>query len=204
MYLCMIPFGDGCMILTHTCMYIFSFDDHITSHAEYDQMKEIRQSAIQHAAAAVAVGPTTTATFGIILGTLGRQGNPAIVQRIQRVLHRAGVRHFVLLLSEITPAKLQLLKVNCWVQVACPRLSVDWGHCLSSSSTPVLSPYELFVCLEETVWRDSYPMDYYSASGGPWTNYYDTNKDRQLKREQPPQSSADVSTSPKDDEDDTV
>ena len=152
-------------------------------------MDGLRQSAIQRA--------TQCRTFGIILGTLGRQGNPAIVQRIIQALQTAPLlaatggdddkmrrrRHFVLLLSEITPAKLQLLSAStdCWVQVACPRLSVDWGHCLSSQ--PVLSPYELFVCLEQTPWRESYPMDYYSATGGPWTNYYESNKEWQLLRQ---------------------
>jgi hypothetical protein len=46
-----------------------------------------------------------------------------------------------------------------------------------------LSPYELFVCLESTPWQDNYPMDYYSTSGGPWSNYHPDNKHRQW---QPP------------------
>lgn len=145
-------------------------------------MATLRLAAIEAA--------TTAETFGIILGTLGRQGNPAIVQRLQNVLRKAGRRHFVLLLSEITPAKLQLFatNTNAWVQVACPRLSVDWGHLLGSNVAgkppiPVLSPYELFVCLEpSTPWRENYPMDYYSTNGGPWSNYYETNKDRQWQK----------------------
>lgn len=144
---------------------------------DHDQMKELRSDAIARAAA--------SQTFGIILGTLGRQGNPAIVQRILTALAKAGKRQFVVLLSEVTPTKLALLSsasssVDCWVQVACPRLSVDWGHCLSSEKLPVLSPYELFVCLQETDWKDSYPMDYYSNTGGPWSNYYEANKERQM------------------------
>ena len=97
-----------------------------------------------------------------------------------------------MLLSEITPAKLQLFDgnnsnnnhscsgstVDAWVQVACPRLSVDWGHYLSSK--PVLTPYELSVCLEETKWQEDYPMDFYSVEGGPWSNYHPENKQRHL------------------------
>ena len=137
-------------------------------------MHQLRQSAIRRARG--------SQTFGVILGTLGRQGNPAIVQRLREALRRAGKRHFLLLLSEITPAKLQLLDgtVDCWVQVACPRLSVDWGHHLSASGKPVLSPYELMVCLDETEYRDAYPMDYYSQTGGPWSNYHAENRERQL------------------------
>lgn len=139
---------------------------------EHEEMKKLRHAAIQQACGA--------RTFGIILGTLGRQGNPAIVKRIRNTLSRHGKRHFLMLLSEITPAKLQLFhgQIDAWVQVACPRLSVDWGHYLCDK--PVLSPYELFVCLEETEWRSVYPMDYYSIAGGPWANYFENNKDRQI------------------------
>ncbi len=43
-----------------------------------------------------------------------------------------------------------------------------------------LNPYEAFVCLEETEWRENYPMDYYSQAGGPWSNYHDETKNREL------------------------
>jgi 2-(3-amino-3-carboxypropyl)histidine synthase len=159
----------------------------------FDEMKQLRHDAIQYAS-------THATVFGIILGTLGRQGNPAIVQRIQKAVQLAKRKHFVVLLSEITPQKLQLLSssfqndsesVLCWVQVACPRLSVDWGHSFQSDGingetgkeqpTILLNPYELFVCLEQAEWQsDTYPMDYYSNSGGPWTNYHGSNKDRKI------------------------
>lgn len=45
--------------------------------------------------------------FGIILGTLGRQGNPAILNRLEAKLKAAGKQYFVLLLSEIFPKKVQ-------------------------------------------------------------------------------------------------
>ena len=137
---------------------------------DHGAMHGLRQSAIQAAG--------TAKTFGILMGTLGRQGNPAIVQRIRGALNQRGKRHFLMLVSEITPAKLKLFgnKVDAWIQVACPRLSVDWGHYLSSK--PVLSPYELFVTLEETAWKEEYPMDFYSHAGGQWSNYYEENKER--------------------------
>jgi 2-(3-amino-3-carboxypropyl)histidine synthase len=118
-------------------------------------------------------------TFGIIMGTLGRQGNPAIVQRLCQVLRKHEKSYFVMLVSEITPVKLKLLpSIHVWVQVACPRLSVDWGQFLSDK--PVLNPYELFVAMGEEEWKEVYPMDYYSQAGGPWTNYYETNRERRM------------------------
>lgn len=140
---------------------------------EHEKMKELRLAAIQKAKSAK--------VFGILLGTLGRQGNPAILSKIQEKLKGKGRRYFIMLVSEITPAKLALLesKIDAWVQIACPRLSVDWGHHLSTNR-PVLNPYELFVCLEEIAFRKNYPMDYYSNAGGPWSNYHEANKERQV------------------------
>ena len=159
---------------------------HITTFYRYDPYgKTLTEESYDHAAMhtlrrQAAHQAKTAQTFGIILGTLGRQGNPAIVQQIQTSLRRHQKRSFLMLLSEITPDKLQLFgnKVDAWVQVACPRLSVDWGHYLSSK--PVLTPYELSVCLEETEWQEVYPMDFYSLEGGPWSNYHADNKHRQL------------------------
>ena len=109
--------------------------------------------------------------FGVILGTLGRQGNPTILLRLRALLQARGKNCFVLLLSEITPAKLALFagRVEAWIQVACPRLSIDWGHAFD---VPLLSPYEAEVALSETAWRARYPMDYYASGSGPWTNLH--------------------------------
>jgi 2-(3-amino-3-carboxypropyl)histidine synthase len=52
---------------------------------------------------------------------------------------------------------------NRWVQVACPRLSIDWGYAFER---PLLSPYEAEVALKEVEWQSVYPMDYYSKDGG--------------------------------------
>jgi len=138
----------------------------------HEQLHTLRQTAITNAKSAT--------TFGIVLGTLGRQGNPAILQRIKNLLKLHNRKSFVLLLSEISPAKLSLFSntVDAWIQVACPRLSVDWGHYFPNN-VPILSPYELFVCLDDsTTYQDPYPMDFYSNQGGPWSNYYENNKER--------------------------
>ena len=127
-----------------------------------EQMKAIRLAAIDAA--------RTAPRWGIILGTLGRQGNPAIVGHLRKALRREGRRCVLVLLSEVFPAKLALFRdVDAWVQVACPRLSIDWG---SAFDKPLLSPYEALVALEKTAWRQVYPMDFYAAGSGPWTNYH--------------------------------
>lgn len=106
--------------------------------------------------------------FGLILGTLGRQGSPKVLNNLKDILAKHGKEYVVVLLSEIFPDKLSLFnKIDAWVQVACPRLSIDWG---TAFDKPLLTPYELAVALKHTEWCEPYPMDYYSySSKGPWT-----------------------------------
>ncbi|OQR95446.1 diphthamide biosynthesis protein 1 [Thraustotheca clavata] len=133
---------------------------------DINQMVTIRKNAIETAKSAK--------TFGVILGTLGRQGSTVILDHITSILQQHGKKHFTLLLSEIFPDKLTKFKeVDAWIQIACPRLSIDWGYAFSK---PLLSPYEAEVCLNETPWKDAYPMDFYAKGSGKWTNYYKEDK----------------------------
>jgi 2-(3-amino-3-carboxypropyl)histidine synthase len=109
--------------------------------------------------------------WGLILGTLGRQGNPHTHRQIEE-LCKASQRQVVrVALSEIFPGKLAMMgDVEAWVQVACPRLSIDWGYAFPK---PLLSPYEALVALgEDDPWMSgevsagtSYPMNYYAREG---------------------------------------
>lgn len=163
---------ESCMIANPQVKRFLRYDPYskILTDEVYDHgmMHGLRQDAIQKA-----VGGSK---FGIILGTLGRQGNPAILQRVRELLAKHKKKSIVMLLSEISPQKLSLLpQLDVWVQIACPRLSVDWGHYFA---VPVLSPYELHVALEECEFMPTYPMDFYSTDGGPWSNYHKDTKDR--------------------------
>ncbi|XP_075449193.1 2-(3-amino-3-carboxypropyl)histidine synthase subunit 1 [Ascaphus truei] len=64
--------------------------------------------------------------------------------------------------------------ISRWVQVACPRLSIDWG---TAFSRPLLTPYEASVALRDAEWQKIYPMDFYaSQSLGPWTVNHETHR----------------------------
>ena len=125
-------------------------------------MKRLRNESIQKARKAK--------KWGVILGTLGRQGSPAILKHVESVLKQRNMPYFVILMSEIFPERLKRFgkEVDAWIQIACPRLSIDWGHHFSK---PLLSAYEFEVTMKESEWRERYPMDYYSRKGGKWSNY---------------------------------
>ncbi|CAL9730003.1 2-(3-amino-3-carboxypropyl)histidine synthase subunit 1 [Monosporozyma unispora] len=103
--------------------------------------------------------------FGLILGALGRQGNVSTVDRMERNLLAAGKTVVKIILSEIFPQKLSMFdEIDAFVQVACPRLSIDWGYAFNK---PLLTPYEANVLMGKDVMfnEDYYPMDYYETNG---------------------------------------
>jgi len=120
--------------------------------------------------------------FGLILGTLGRQGNPGILSRLEKKLIENNKEYFILLLSEISPQRLAKFKdhVDAWIQIACPRLSIDWGT--GFEHAPLLNPYEAEVALGYIPWQDTYPMDYYARGSGSWTNYYKESKTNETSK----------------------
>ena len=71
----------------------------------------------------------------------------------------------------LTEEKLALMdeKVDAWIQIACPRLSIDWGMAFSK---PLLTPFEASVALgnAKLAVDSEYPMDFYAnQSLGEWT-----------------------------------
>lgn len=137
------------------------YSKHLTIEGyDTDRMRATRWKAIEAA--------RTARMWGVVLGTLGRQGSPEVFQRIRVLLEAAGRKAVPFLMAELLPAKLRAVPtIEAWVQVACPRLSIDWGE---ECDKPLLTPYELEVALGWASWQAVYPMDYYSADGGSWTS----------------------------------
>lgn len=51
-------------------------------------------------------------------------------------------------------------------------------------STPLLTPYEVLVALDQIQFNDKrYPMDYYAYSSlGPWTNNHETHRPKKKQK----------------------
>lgn len=175
----LIYLGDGrfhleAAMIANPTLQAYKYDPYekkfTEEHYDHVEMRKNRKRAIDQA--------TTAKRFGLILGTLGRQGSPKVMKHLEERLAAHGKKTSLILLSEIFPAKLALFKdIDAFVQVACPRLSIDWG---TAFEKPVLTPYELSVVLGDAQWQitteskvvedESYPMDYYaSKSLGYWT-----------------------------------
>ncbi|GAB4855290.1 hypothetical protein Ancab_023910 [Ancistrocladus abbreviatus] len=165
---------------------------------EYDHkgMKNVRMNAILKAREAK--------NWGIVLGTLGRQGNPRILDRLGKKMREKGLSWTVVLMSEISPARIALFEdsIDAWIQIACPRLSIDWGEAFAK---PLLNPFEAEIALgfilgwwerkDGVCFRDGnscgcdkgeyvidngteYAMDYYAQDGGEWNSCYSRRQSR--------------------------
>ncbi|VDB90155.1 unnamed protein product [Peniophora sp. CBMAI 1063] len=146
----------------------------------HQEMRSIRNDAVQIARKSidslVSASTEESPLWGVILGTLGRQGSFKQLQAITKQLasSRTSIPYMPILLSELSPAKLALFNphISTFVQTSCPRLSIDWGYAFER---PLLTPYETAVAVGKAVgWMDesgeskgTYPMDFYSA-GTPW------------------------------------
>ncbi|RDB23151.1 Diphthamide biosynthesis protein 1 [Hypsizygus marmoreus] len=199
----LIYLGDGrfhleSIMIANPSVPAFRYDPYSKklTRERYDhrEMQTIRDDAVQTARKSIHAlarePPGTDALegdpaplWGVILGTLGRQGNFKQLQAITHQLEasKVPIPYIQILLSELSPAKLALFNphISTFIQTACPRLSIDWGYAFDR---PLLSPYETAVAVGKTVgWMDNaqdedqrrkpgtgtYPMDFYEA-GSPW------------------------------------
>ncbi|TFK92203.1 Diphthamide synthesis [Polyporus arcularius HHB13444] len=159
---------------------------------DHVEMRTVRDQAVQTARRSITSHPSPSSTslssseppmWGVILGTLGRQGSFKQLRAITQQLAQAStpIPYMPILLSELSPAKLALFNqhIAAFVQTSCPRLSIDWGYAFER---PLLSPYETAVAVGKAAgWMAGgegdakerakkggvYPMDFYSA-GSPW------------------------------------
>ena len=141
----------------------------IMTRERYDQsgMRRVRRQMVERSRDA--------STWGLVLGTLGRQGNPAVAQKLRHLLVKAGKDLVTVLISELSPQKLALMDdIDAWVQVACPRLSIDWGE---GFQKPTLTPYEAMVALGAAPawWTRRMKQDDGAAGAGVMTDKDEEN-----------------------------
>jgi len=78
--------------------------------------------------------------FGILVSTKPGQQNIGLAEEIKKKIEKTGRTAFVLALDEIKPEKLIGIKVDCWVNTACPRIAIENR---TQFKEPVLNPSEL-------------------------------------------------------------
>lgn len=171
LFICDGRFHLEALMIANPTVKAFRYDPYSRkiTHESYafDEMYEQRWSAIKKAADVMKSG----GTVGFILGTLGRQGNERVFDNLVSRLQDHTTSNFIkVLMPEVLQDHLEAFEqVDAWVQVACPRLSIDWG---SFFQKPLLNPYEFAMSIkylngqitesQRTTSNKSYPMDFYA------------------------------------------
>lgn len=149
--------------------YTKRFVRELYDHAEMRQMRGEAVRLAQQSVGALDLDPETTIAaqqnldkagaeagrvvasgWGVVLGTLGRQGSTRVLESLRTSLaeHSPPIPDVPILLSELSPQKLGLFgeHLAAFIQSSCPRLSIDWG---SAFAKPLLSPYEAAVSVKK-------------------------------------------------------
>ena len=107
------------------------------------------------------------------LSVLFQVANSFLAYDLQDQLIEAKKKVIVVNHDQVDPNLINSMSehVDAWVQIACPRLSIDWGE---GFTKPLLTPYEMMVALKLADWHQTqYPMDFYANDSlGDWTPYH--------------------------------
>jgi 2-(3-amino-3-carboxypropyl)histidine synthase len=101
---------EALMIQNPQVKNVYKYDPYIkkltVEQYSHDEMHQMRQEAIE-------IGKKAK-KFGLILGTLGRQGNPEILTRLEKMLEDRSILYVSVLLSEILPHKMNMFDDVDW------------------------------------------------------------------------------------------
>ena len=108
----------------------------------------------------------------IIFGALGRQGNMKILKTVKFLAGLRKIKPNIFITTEIDSNRLGTLSGNfnnIWVQLSCPRISLDWGFYFKNL---IITPFEFAILTRSVKSNPKFiPMDFYSKIGKFWTSY---------------------------------
>ena len=111
---------------------------------------------------------------GIAFSTLGRQASKTTLGNIERLVAECRKTVFVALMDDLSPQALATYEgVDIWVQMACPRLSLDWSE--EGYTTPLLTTHEAVIAFgnggRDPVPDYFIPMDNWAAKDSHYRQY---------------------------------
>ena len=120
---------------------------------------------------------------GIAFSTLGRQASKTTLGNIEKLITSCGKTPFVALLDDLSPQALATYKgIDVWVQMACPRLSLDWSE--EGYTTPLLTTHEAVIAFsnngEDPIPDYFIPMDNWASNDSHYRQYAPPIQDTNL------------------------
>jgi len=106
---------------------------------EISDLKELKEKFLKQKYAAIALAKDAK-KFGILVSVKPGQLNLELAKEIKNNLEGKGKKAYILIFNEIKPEKLEGLKLDCYINTACPRITIENR---TEFKKPILNPYEL-------------------------------------------------------------
>lgn len=89
-----------------------------------EDLSELKQKFLKQRYAAIALAKDAK-TFGILVSTKPGQLKLELAKSMKKKLEQKGKRAYILAFNEIKPEKLEGFDLDCYINTACPRISID-------------------------------------------------------------------------------
>lgn len=122
----------GLALKTEKPVYILDFEEENIYAPDFEKFARQRVVAMEEARDAE--------RFAVLLSWKKGQANPGKADELKEALERSGKGARIFSMDEITPGKLEGIKVDCLVNTACPRIAIEHR---TDFSVPILNPDEL-------------------------------------------------------------
>lgn len=122
----------GLYLKTDRPVYVMDFEEGEILEPDFDQFERQRHAVMGKAQDAE--------VFAVLISTKKGQCRPKLAGKIKKRLEDLGKEVSVFSMDEIRPDKLEGIKVDCWVNTACPRVTVEHR---TDFGVPILNPGEL-------------------------------------------------------------
>jgi 2-(3-amino-3-carboxypropyl)histidine synthase len=104
-----------------------------------ESMEEMKEKYLRQRYAAVAIAKDAK-RFGILVSVKPGQKNIELAKSIKKKLEAKGKKAYILVFNEIRPEKLLGLELDCYINTACPRITIEDR---ASYKKPMLNPDEV-------------------------------------------------------------
>jgi 2-(3-amino-3-carboxypropyl)histidine synthase len=89
-----------------------------------ENLKELKEKFLKQRYATIALAKDAK-TFGILVSVKPGQLNLKLAKEIKKKLEDKGKKAYILVFNEIKPEKLEGLEIDCYINTACPRITID-------------------------------------------------------------------------------
>lgn len=106
---------------------------------EIENLKQLKEKFLKQKYATQALAKDAK-VFGILISVKPGQLKLELAKKIKRILEEKGKKTYILVFNEIKPEKLEGLEVDCYINTACPRITIESR---TEFKKPILNPDEM-------------------------------------------------------------